>query len=44
MRSVAQAVPGLFTEEQIRWDLPPERGWAYIHNHTLAQGTLTEWG
>lgn len=39
-----RACPGLFTDEHdIRYHLPQERGWAYVHRQMLADGLPTQW-
>lgn len=40
---VARACPGLFVETFIRYHLPQERGWSYIHSLQIEQGHRTIW-
>jgi len=40
--SVARAVPTL-TEHEIRYHLPQERGWSYVHVLQLERGADTRW-
>ena len=41
--AVAQACPGLFSESHIRFHLPQERGWAYIHSRLGSLGMKSQW-
>jgi len=40
---VARACPGLFDEHFIRFHLPQERGWSYVHAWQIEQGIKTQW-
>ncbi len=43
MSLIARACPGLFTEDFIRFHLPQERGWAYIHAWQVEAGQRVQW-
>ena len=43
MSLVSRACPGLFDEHFIRFHLPQERGWSYVHSYQLEQGMHTQW-
>lgn len=43
MSLVARACPSLYHETFIRYHLPQERGWAYIHEYLLSQGGDMRW-
>ena len=49
MSFVARACPGVFAgagmtaERYIRYFLPQERGWSYVHTHLLAEGMPMRW-
>ena len=40
---VARACPGLFTHEFIRYHLPPEQAWAYVHTDSIMRGIPHVW-
>lgn len=40
---MARAVPGSLTEEYIRYSLPQERGWSYVHVMLVELGADTRW-
>ena len=40
---VSRACPGLFTETFIRYHLPQERGWSYVHAWQVEQGHPMQW-
>lgn len=40
---VARACPGLFTEPFIRFHLPQERGWSYVHAWQIEAGHRMQW-
>ena len=40
---IARAVPGMFSEDEILYHLPQERGWAYAHSLMVDQGVKTHW-
>jgi hypothetical protein len=40
---VSRACPSLTNEDFIRYHLPQERGWAYIHEYLLSQGGDMRW-
>lgn len=40
---VSRAVPCLTNEDFIRYHLPQERGWAYIHQFLIESGSDMRW-
>lgn len=40
---VSRACPALRDEQFIRYHLPQERGWAYVHEFLLEQGADMRW-
>lgn len=43
MSLVARACPALRDEHYIRYHLPQERGWSYVHTLLLEQGADMRW-
>ncbi len=43
MSLVSRACPAITDETFIRYHLPQERGWAYIHEYLLGEGCDMRW-